>query len=149
MERAKTLFRTGQFDQALEAADRAIAHNPKSAEAYYYRGIINHTLKRYDRAIADLNEAISLESDLPAYYIARGQLYANQGKNELAIADFDEAIKRDPGNQQAIINRDFCKAEVERLKKVALAKEQEKLKPPAPLAVPVAVSGSSRSSSES
>lgn len=115
LERARTLFSTGQFDEAQKACDKGLALNPNSSEIYYFRGVLNHTLKRYDLALLDLEQAIQLNPTNAAYYIARGTLLSNQGKNEQAIKDFDMALKYDPRNDSARVNKEFCESEIQRL----------------------------------
>jgi tetratricopeptide (TPR) repeat protein len=61
----------------------------------------------YDRAIADLDEAIRLDADKLAYYV-RGQAYYLKHDYDRAIADFDEAIQRDPKDARAYNNRGFA-----------------------------------------
>ena len=58
-----------------------------------------------DRAIADYNEAIRLDSKSTLAFIGRGDAYANKGDRDRALADYNEAIRLDPNNALAFCNR--------------------------------------------
>jgi tetratricopeptide (TPR) repeat protein len=73
----------GQNDlEALEAFTRAIELNPRSAKAYYFRGITQYFLSDYSRAIEDFDKAMELD---PRY---RFHAYFNR---ELAKTFLDES----------------------------------------------------------
>ncbi|MBC8000320.1 MAG: tetratricopeptide repeat protein, partial [Leptolyngbya sp.] len=137
LERARTLFSSGQFDEAQKACDRGLAFNPNSAEIIYFRGVLNHTLKRYDLALADFDQAIKLNPTAGAY-IARGTLYSNEKKYDLAVKDFDSALKLEPRNDSARTNKEFCLTEVENQRKLAMG-GTEKSAPSLNVAVSTAV----------
>jgi tetratricopeptide (TPR) repeat protein len=50
----------------------------------------------YERAIADLNEAIRLDPKSAVAYNNRGSAYAFQGDIDRAIADFSASIRLEP-----------------------------------------------------
>ena len=52
--------------------------------------------KRYDKAIADFNEAVRLNPRDPFAYTSRGMAWQNQKDYDKAIADFNEAIRLEP-----------------------------------------------------
>jgi lipoprotein NlpI len=53
----------GWTERAIEAIDRAIAINPKSAESFYHRGEMQRALNRFAEAEADFETAIGLAPD--------------------------------------------------------------------------------------
>lgn len=67
--------------------------------AYYYRQ------GNYDRAIADLTEAIRVDSTFAALYFDRGTIWQANGNYDLAIADLTEAIRLQPKFTLAYIAR--------------------------------------------
>jgi hypothetical protein len=92
---ADGVIATGQFQgPALGTIYRNAACNRLRATA-------NEALKNTDQALLDLNEAIRLDPQNIAGYIARAQFNARQGKPDLAIADFDLAVRLEPGNASA------------------------------------------------
>ncbi|HEV7693274.1 MAG TPA: tetratricopeptide repeat protein [Hyphomonadaceae bacterium] len=66
------------------------------ATAFYFRGEALKDMAQWDKAMADLTEAIRLAPDAAAPYAARGDLFSNTDKFDQAIADFDRAIQLDP-----------------------------------------------------
>ena len=92
-------------------ADRAIAHftslinRKRSAESYHQRAVAYIALKRFDKALADLNTAISRDSRNVAAVNDRGNVYRNLGKPKQAIADFDKVIARNVRHPAVYTNR--------------------------------------------
>jgi tetratricopeptide (TPR) repeat protein len=92
-------------------ADSAIAittqtqFNPKLAEGYCRRGIAYGQKGSYDRAIADLTEAIRLNPKLALAYCGRGSAYGHKGNHDRATADFNQAIRLDPNFAVAYYGR--------------------------------------------
>ncbi|WP_258002635.1 tetratricopeptide repeat protein [Fischerella thermalis] len=56
------------------------------------RGIAYYRQGKYDLAIADYNQTLSINSKSVDAYINRGIAYRRQGKYKLAIADYHRAI---------------------------------------------------------
>ena len=72
---------------------------------------------RFDRAIADLDEAIRLDPNFAVAYNNRGDAYRQKGELERAIADFNEALRLDPNITPAYTLRGLAyekKGELER-----------------------------------
>ena len=65
--------------------------DPNDAQAYYDRAFEYHQKQEYDRALADYNQVIELDSDRSneKAYVNRGLIYYNLGKDEDAIADYN------------------------------------------------------------
>lgn len=59
----------------------------------------------YDKAVADLTDAIRLEPKSPRGYSNRGNIYLLRGQYDKAAADLDEALRLDPNNAVVIHNR--------------------------------------------
>jgi len=139
LERARTLFGTGQFDEAQKSLDKGIALNPRNAELFYMRGVLYSTLKRFDLALADMDQAISLNPNSAFYYVARGTLYSNQNKYDLALKDFDQALKYEPRNDSARVNKEYCQTELQKLADAAAGKSGVSSGPNLGVAVSTAV----------
>ncbi len=91
-------------DQAIAHFSAAINRN-RSAEAYHQRAVAYMALKQFDKALADLNLAITRESGNVAAYNDRGNVYRNLGQPKRAIAEFDKVIARNVRHPAIYTNR--------------------------------------------
>lgn len=86
------LFNTGQFKQALDRADAAVALSPANAAAYHMRGKCYFMLNEFEKAATDLQKALQLaprDYDV-AYTLALAHL--KRGHAPAALAIFDRMI---------------------------------------------------------
>ncbi len=65
-QRALKIWRKGDRQRALELYDEAIVLTPNDATLYLNRGNLKMELELIDEAIADLQEAVSREPNLPS-----------------------------------------------------------------------------------
>jgi tetratricopeptide (TPR) repeat protein len=63
------------------------------AEAYYNRGNTYATLGKYEHALEEYSQAITIEPSLVQAYNKRGLAYHELGLYEEAIADYTQAIR--------------------------------------------------------
>ena len=103
--RAASLAQAGQRTEALAAYNSAIDLDPSSAQAFYQRGLLYQSEKKYEFAIADFTSANGLTPQQADPLLGRAQCYLALGKNQEAAADLDEASSVAPGNAQIWITR--------------------------------------------
>jgi tetratricopeptide (TPR) repeat protein/pimeloyl-ACP methyl ester carboxylesterase len=84
---AIALMTEQKYPEAMAAADRAIALNPRSALAFLFRGFVEAHMARYDRAVSDYSEAIRLLPTFALAYKARIVAYRKLGKAKESAAD--------------------------------------------------------------
>lgn len=110
-EEGKKARAEGKIKQALNNFDNAISLTEilkePNANYYYYRALVHVELIKYNKAIEDYSNAISIEP-LHIYYNNRGVL-----KNEIkdytgAIDDYSKAILIKPNNHLSLVNRGKC-----------------------------------------
>src|SRR5580704_5273224 len=75
------------------------------AVAFERRGLALFAKKDYDRAIADYDHALALNSRQLAAFINRGNAWQAKGNYDHAIEDYDQALRVDPKNAIALHNR--------------------------------------------
>jgi tetratricopeptide (TPR) repeat protein len=117
--RSFTLGNADQADEAVAAADAAVALDPDYAKAYAARGNIHALLERREQAIADYGKAIELDPRDAEAYHSRAAMHLAAEQYDEALADFTRAIERDPqyslswfgrGIVHANHNRDYERA---------------------------------------
>jgi tetratricopeptide (TPR) repeat protein len=93
---ANSLYKAGQLPQALDAAKKAVAADPKNPQGYFLLGTIQGALNQYDDVINTLNQAKAAGAD-PA---GLSQIALQQGSNAFKAGqaskdrvDFQRAIK--------------------------------------------------------
>lgn len=103
--RARAYQRKGDVDQAIADFGRAIAIDPRHAQAYWGRGAAYLQKGDYPRAIADLDTTIGLSPKDAAAYYNRGVAKYLSHQLDGALADFDTAIEIRPGYANAYVGR--------------------------------------------
>ena len=88
------------FALALRYYDEAIRLDPRSARAYYDRGLAYGHLYDFDEAIADFSAAINLDPKLTDAYICRGVVYGSKREYAKEIPTCSEAIVSTPQPQR-------------------------------------------------
>jgi tetratricopeptide (TPR) repeat protein len=94
--RAGVLLNVGRVDEAAQAIDRALAQDPKAADALAQRAVIAVVQNRRADALSDARRAVELNPDSAPARIALS--YAEQASFDLeaARATLQEAAKRAP-----------------------------------------------------
>jgi len=94
----------GDYDDAIEDLNQAIALNPKYSVTYFNRGAAYKAKGNYKYAIEDFSQAITLNpQDFEAYY-RRGISYYYQNDYNHAIEDFTHVIKLNPTYSEVYYN---------------------------------------------
>lgn len=93
------------FSSAVAGFSQAIRLDPKSAEAYGYRGELYRANGNYENAATDLTAALRLDPDLRAALRARGQLYSDKRDFDRAITDYNRLVALDPKDTDALMKR--------------------------------------------
>jgi tetratricopeptide (TPR) repeat protein len=78
---------------------------PRQAWPYVDRAAEYSSKGDYDRAIAELTEAIRLDPSYVRAYVSRGAALLKKGETDRAIADFGEGIRLDPKHAEAYRSR--------------------------------------------
>lgn len=69
-------FAAGEYDNAMDYYNEALATDKNNAEAYFQRGMIYYDRdKNFDAAIAEFDTAVAKNSDYAEAYYMRGQAY--------------------------------------------------------------------------
>lgn len=86
----------GDERAAIAAFDRAIALEPKSAQAWLNRGLARANAGDSAGALADLDRAVRLAPTSARVHYARGRVLRDRGDTRRAQAEFERAAELDP-----------------------------------------------------
>lgn len=95
------LHELGRTQQALEAAERALALNPASEFALVQRAAAWRRMGRDTEALRDSERAAAINPDFMAAWFSQGTVLRRMGQREAALAAYERAIARDPRSVEA------------------------------------------------
>lgn len=82
-------------EKAIQYYDRAIQLDPKDIDAYFYKGIVLHGLKRYEEAVVAYDKVIQLDPNYPVYG-NKGDALRKLGRYEEAEEAYRKEDEVDP-----------------------------------------------------
>lgn len=95
----------GQFEEALNLLDQALAKDKNFVEAYYRRGLTYFSMKQYPNALRDYEKGLSLTNDLrkqKVFWYDLGELYLLSGQYEKAMKVMSAFVNNETQNKQKI-----------------------------------------------
>ena len=101
---ARDEYKDKNFTKAAELAEKAVAADPKDADAVMLLGFARLQARQYEPAVKALTKAIELNPKGAAIYNRRGDAYLKLGKWNEAIADFDKFLAMVPAASKAAEN---------------------------------------------
>jgi adenylate cyclase len=105
-----------QYDQAIAAAERAIALDPNNADGYANLGSILVNAGRPEETVSLIEKAMRLNPRYPPWYLVNlGSAYRETGRYEEALAPLKKVLTLNPNFGPAHLNLAACYAELGRL----------------------------------
>ena len=101
---AAIYLQTGRAPESIELLKKAIALEPKLADAHYNLGHAQQLCGRNDEAIAAYRRALALNPAFASAHINMGTLLYGQGATAEAITNYRKALQISPGNFEAHTN---------------------------------------------
>jgi lipoprotein NlpI len=101
LKQARAALKKGDAVAALDAANKAVTADPKSADAVFVRGEAYAAQRKHAEAIKDFDAALALDK---TYYLAidrRGGEKFKLGQIDESIADFNAYLKAFPKEEPA------------------------------------------------
>jgi outer membrane protein OmpA-like peptidoglycan-associated protein/tetratricopeptide (TPR) repeat protein len=95
----------GEYDQAINLLNQAIAKDPKFTEAYLRLGITYFSMKQYANALRQFEKGLSLTDDLnkqKAFWFAMGEPYLLTGDYEKAMKVLSSFIANERSGKQRL-----------------------------------------------
>lgn len=103
--RGEAYMQSGDYRNAMDNFDAALAKDPANAVAYYDRALLNTRLEDYNAAMNDINNALAANTSNPTVVLQMRDLYAKRGQLNLwlknwegAIADYTNSLARPEGS---------------------------------------------------
>jgi tetratricopeptide (TPR) repeat protein len=92
----------GEMDAALADYNRAIARDPRAADAYFNRGVSWKAKGELGRAESDMSRVIVLNPHHAEAYCIRALVLLQQGKDTAAQDDFERCLALDVGYKDSL-----------------------------------------------
>jgi len=92
----------GRAEEAVLIFDRALAIQPKMAEALYNRGVALGDLQRFETAVESYDRALAVQPEMVAAMINRAAALAAMLRYDDALQGYDRALAIQPGNALAL-----------------------------------------------
>lgn len=93
--------KSGNYSQALNSLNVALAKDPNNARAYKLRGHVYFAMQDYDRAFQDLNKVVMLSPSSPNAYADRAIAYSKLNQHGAALMDVEKALALKPDSHFA------------------------------------------------
>jgi tetratricopeptide (TPR) repeat protein len=104
LQEASRLLKAGQRDQALERVNKALAANPRDAQARFMKGLIYTEQGKQAEAIEIFTRLTQDYPNLPEPYNNLAVIYAGQGQYDKARASLEQSIRTHPSYATAYEN---------------------------------------------
>jgi tetratricopeptide (TPR) repeat protein len=96
-----SLYSTGQFNEALNAANALLRAHPDEGILFTLAGLIHAAMLQYEPAIESLRRAIELKPDVPDSHHFLGNTLLQKGDTPEALGHFERAIELRPDYLEA------------------------------------------------
>ena len=97
-------LKSGDLPGAKAAFDAAIAKNPKQADAYHYRGVVEDQTGQKAEAEKDYRRALEIQPDLEESAVNLAAIDIEAGKYDEAVALMKKAIAKNPKSAALHVN---------------------------------------------
>ena len=104
-EGSKLLLYYCRYKEAEETLTKAIKYDKGNFEAYYYRGCAKVNSMKYDEAIADFEQAVTLKPDYADAYFNLGRTYYMKHDEDKACEYYKLAEKYGRPNLEDYLKR--------------------------------------------
>ena len=100
-----------QYENLLEDCKAALDLFPNQPLVYFFSGVSNNQLKRYDEAVAILNLGVHMVVDnkplLAQMYANLGDAYHSLEENTMSDSSYEESLRNDPENAFVLNNYSY------------------------------------------
>lgn len=108
-DHALELFNAGENEEAVKALDAVVAYGTVDDTVFARRAAVQGTLKKYDKALVDMDRALELAPRKWRHYLERAVLHQRTGRYDAAIGDLDSALAIQPNEAELLRRRAYLK----------------------------------------
>ncbi len=102
IERSVSLLAQTRTEEALKAANAAVAIDPTNVSSLTFRGRLLSSLLKLDAAERDFNAGLMIEPNNPVLLASRAEVLLNAGNDGDALADITAAIAQRPNDTDVL-----------------------------------------------
>lgn len=107
--------------KAIEYADKALAIDSNSSEAYRIKGYAYEIMEKYEDAHKNYDQAIVLDPKNSLAISNKGHAYQLEGREDKALALYESALKINPNNSHALLNLARIQAKKNKLEEAKIS----------------------------
>lgn len=100
-ERGVNLYRGGRHDEAIRALKTAVKEDKTDHQAWYFLGLAQKQLDKFEDASKSLKNAVNLQSDFAPAHLALAYVRLHTNKHADAIREAESLLAIEPGNAEA------------------------------------------------
>ncbi|MBN1465449.1 tetratricopeptide repeat protein [candidate division KSB1 bacterium] len=97
-----TLFKQGQYDEAVAAYDKSLALDPSNSNAYQGKGLTLAKQRKYDEAVAAYKKAVEADPTNYAAFAAMGKAHYDNKDFSNAVEAYQQAVDINPQRETNI-----------------------------------------------
>jgi predicted O-linked N-acetylglucosamine transferase (SPINDLY family) len=112
LNKAVSLHRSGQLDDALRLYQQVIKKDPKCFDAIHLIGCVYQQKEDHPKAVEQIQRAIDLYGRNPIFHANLANSLAEIGEFQKALKHYEKALALDPGNIEVLLNRAATMIEV-------------------------------------
>ena len=103
LEQAMEDHKKGNWEQADKTYEEILEEEPENAEIMYLLAISKNSQNKLDEAEKNIDQAIKINDNAPAYLQTKGMILARKGQTEEAIGVLSRALNENPNLYQSHI----------------------------------------------
>lgn len=107
LERAEIYKLQNKEVLAFNDYTNAINNGTKNPEVYFWRSVYYYDNKDFNKSLADIDKAISLQNNVDRYHYQKAIILQSLGRKNLAITEYSKCISLNAEYQQAYERRAF------------------------------------------
>lgn len=98
-------YKNGDYEEAIQYFDEALAIDPKFRSAWAYKGLSLDYLGRNEEMLIAFERAVEVDPDYQEGYFYKGNALYKLGRYKEAIQEYDKSLEMEPDDRKAWYNK--------------------------------------------